>query len=63
MQIERLRSWEQAWDSRPEGPIYRERFDGIARYALIVTIRAPGSEVDIVTPEEAAVTIQTAVET
>lgn len=37
--------------------------DALARYALIVTIRAPGADVDIFTPVEAAVTVQTAVET
>ncbi|CAH1648115.1 S8 family peptidase [Chelatococcus asaccharovorans] len=47
------------WKEKP----YLERFDGLARYALIVTIRAPGSEVDIFTPVEAAVSIQTAIET
>lgn len=47
------------WKEKP----YLERFDGLARYALIVTIRAPGSEVDIFTPVESIVTIQTAVET
>jgi hypothetical protein len=47
------------WKEKP----YLERFDGLARYALIVTIRAPGSNVDIFTPVEAAVTVQTAVQT
>jgi hypothetical protein len=42
---------------------YLERFDGLARYALIVTIRAPSSNADIFTPVEAAVTLQTPVET
>ncbi|MDA9545633.1 hypothetical protein ACM43_14605 [Bradyrhizobium sp. CCBAU 45321] len=35
------------WKEKP----YLERFDSTARYALIVTIRAPGSNVDIFTPE------------
>lgn len=47
------------WKEKP----YLERFDGLARYALIVTIRAPGSKVDIFTPVKAAVSIQTAIET
>ena len=41
------------WKEKP----YLERFDGTARYALIVTIKAPGSDVDIYT----AVEIQLAV--
>jgi hypothetical protein len=47
------------WKEKP----YLERFDARARYALIVTIRAPGVDVDIFTPVEAAVTVQTAVVT
>ena len=46
------------WKEKP----YLERFDGQARYALIVTIRAPGSDVDIYTPVEAAISIVNAVE-
>jgi hypothetical protein len=45
------------WKEKP----FLERFDGQARYALIVTIRAPGSEVDIYTPVEAAISIVNAV--
>jgi hypothetical protein len=41
---------------------YLERFDEMARYSLIVTIRAPGSNVDIYTPVEALVVIENAVE-
>ena len=47
------------WKEKP----YLERFDALARYSLIVTIRAPGSNVDIFTPVEAALNIQIAVET
>ena len=47
------------WKEKP----YLERFDGMARYALIVTIRAPGSNVDIFTPVETALAVQTVVET
>lgn len=47
------------WKEKP----YLERFDALARYALVVTIRAPGSNVDIFTPVEVAITVQTAVET
>jgi hypothetical protein len=39
------------WKEKP----YLERFDDRARYALIVTIRAPGSNVDIFTPVETAI--------
>lgn len=39
------------WKEKP----YLDRFDARARYALIVTIRAPGSNVDIFTPVETAV--------
>ena len=46
------------WKEKP----YLERFDGQARYALIVTIRAPGSKVDIFTPVEAAISVVNAVE-
>jgi hypothetical protein len=46
------------WKEKP----YLERFDGQARYALIVTIRAPGSNVDIFTPVEAAIAVISAVE-
>lgn len=47
------------WKEKP----YLERFDALARYALVVTIRAAGSNVDIFTPVETALTVQTAVET
>jgi hypothetical protein len=46
------------WKEKP----YLERFDTPTRYALIVTIRAPGSEVDIFTPVEAAIAVVNAVE-
>jgi hypothetical protein len=46
------------WKEKP----YLERFDGTARYALIVTIRAPGSNVDIFTPVENAIAIAGAIE-
>lgn len=46
------------WKEKP----YPERFDALARYALIVTVKVPGSNVDIFTPVEAAVGLQTAVE-
>lgn len=46
------------WKEKP----YLERFDALARYALIVTIRAPGSDVDIFTPVETAISIQTPVD-
>ena len=36
------------WKEKP----FLERYDALARYALIVTIRAPGSDVDIYTPVE-----------
>jgi hypothetical protein len=39
-----------------------ERFDAKARYALIVTIRAPGSDVDIYTPVETQVSVPVDVE-
>lgn len=45
------------WKEKP----YLERFDGQVRYALIVTIRAPGSQVDIYTPVEAEISIVNAV--
>ncbi|TIW62829.1 MAG: hypothetical protein E5V60_23445 [Mesorhizobium sp.] len=47
------------WKEKP----YLERVDALARYALIVTIRAPGVDVDIFTPVEAALTVETSVET
>jgi hypothetical protein len=43
--------------------VYLERYDGLARYALIVTIRAPGSDVDIYTPVETQVAIAAEIET
>ena len=47
------------WKEKP----YLERHDSLARYALVVTIRAPGSEVDIYTTVEAQVAIATEIET
>lgn len=47
------------WKEKP----YLERVDALARYALIVTMRAPGVDVDIFTPVEAALTVETSVET
>lgn len=47
------------WKEKPD----LERFDALARYALVVTIRAPGSKVNIFTPVETALTVQTRVET
>ncbi|ACI94753.1 Y4bN protein [Afipia carboxidovorans OM5] len=47
------------WKEKP----YLERFDALAQYALVVTIRAPGSNVDIFTPVETTLAIQTTVET
>lgn len=41
------------WKEKP----YLERFDAVTRYALIVTIRAPGSAIDIFTPVEAAIAV------
>ena len=41
------------WKEKP----YLERWDSAARYSLIVTIRAPGTEVDIYTPVEALIAI------
>ena len=46
------------WKEKP----YLERFDALTRYALIVTIRAPGSNVDIFTPVETAIATPVAVE-
>jgi hypothetical protein len=46
------------WKEKP----YLERFDGQAPYALIVTIRAPGANVDIFTPVETAISVASAVE-
>jgi len=43
--------------------LYLERFDRSTRYALVVTIRAPGSDVDIYTPVEAQIVITTEIET
>ena len=47
------------WKEKP----YLERFDAVTRYALIVTIRAPGAAVDIFTPVESAIAVPIAVET
>ncbi|MBP1090381.1 hypothetical protein [Bradyrhizobium diazoefficiens] len=41
------------WKEKP----YLDRYESKARYSLIVTIRAPGSDVDIFTPVEIALTI------
>lgn len=41
------------WKEKP----YLERWDSAARYSLIVTIRAPDTEVDIYTPVEALIAI------
>jgi hypothetical protein len=41
------------WKEKP----FLERYDGLARYALVVTIRAPGLDVDIYTPVAAQVAI------
>jgi hypothetical protein len=46
------------WKEKP----YLERYNGIARYALIATIRAPGSNIDIYTPVEAQVAVATEIE-
>jgi hypothetical protein len=47
------------WKEKP----FLDRYDAQTRYALIVTIRAPGSEVDIYTPVEAQVAVAAEVET
>ena len=47
------------WKEKP----FLERYGELARYALIVTIRAPGSDVDIYTAVEAKITIPTEIET
>lgn len=47
------------WKEKP----YLERYDAITRYALIVTIRAPGAAVDIFTPVEAAIAVPIAIAT
>mgnify|MGYP007051631926 CR=1 FL=1 len=47
------------WKEKP----YLERFDAVTRYALIVTIRAPGAAVDIFTPVEAAIAVLIAIST
>ena len=39
------------WKEKP----FPERFDTLARYSLIVTMRAPGSDVDIYTPAQIAI--------
>ncbi|RWL18062.1 S8 family peptidase [Mesorhizobium sp.] len=41
------------WKEKP----YLERFDSKARYALIITIKAPGSDVDIYTPVETQIAV------
>ena len=47
------------WKEKP----FLERFNEKARYALIVTIRAPGSDVDIFTPVETAISVPNPVAT
>lgn len=47
------------WKEKP----FLERYDGMARYTLIVTIRAPGADVDIYTPVATQVAIATEIET
>jgi hypothetical protein len=47
------------WKEKP----YLNRYDEQARYALVVTIRAPGSNVDIYTSVETAISVISAVET
>jgi Subtilase family len=47
------------WKEKP----YLDRYDALARYALIVTIRAPGSDVDIYTPVATQVTVATEITT
>ncbi|MEF2553990.1 S8 family peptidase [Aurantimonas sp. A2-1-M11] len=47
------------WKEKP----YLERFDAVTRYALMVTIRAPGTAVDIFTPVEAAIAVPIAIAT
>jgi hypothetical protein len=47
------------WKEKP----YLERYDGLAHYALVVTIRVPGLEVDIYTPVEAQVAIAATIAT
>jgi len=46
------------WKEKP----YLERYDGLARYALIVSIRAPGSDIDIYTPVAAQVALAAGIE-
>lgn len=46
------------WKEKP----YLDRVDAVTRYALIVTIRAPGANVDIFTPVETAISVQVAAE-
>lgn len=46
------------WKEKP----HLERYDRTVRYALVVTIRAPGSNVDIFTPVENAAAIVNAIE-
>jgi len=47
------------WKEKP----FLERYDETARYTLIVTIRAPGADVDIYTPVATQVAIATEIET
>lgn len=47
------------WKEKP----YLDRFDALARYALVVTVRAPGSNVDIFTPVETAIAATIQIET
>ena len=46
------------WKEKP----YLDRYDAVARYALIVTIRARGSDVDIYTPVETQVGVAAEIE-
>jgi hypothetical protein len=46
------------WKEKP----FLERFDNVARYSLIVTIKAPGSDVDIYTPVAAQVALVAEIE-
>lgn len=41
------------WKEKP----YLERVDTPARYSLLVTIRVPGTDIDIYTPVEAQIAI------
>lgn len=47
------------WKEKP----FLERFDNVTRYSLIVSIKAPGSDVDIYTAVAAQVDVVTEIET